>query len=100
VLTQHKGYVKQPEKSTLSKIFYRKYPEFAKAIKNRPQVYNRTIQEIEELEKAGEIFVIRPTAPLEVERTKSNPEELQKAYDTGRNDALAKFEEMTEWMSK
>lgn len=100
VLTQHKGYVKQPEKSTLSRLFYRKYPEFAQAVKNRPQTYNQTIKEIEEWEKAGEIFVIRPTVPLEVDRTKSNPDELQKAYDTGKNDALAKLDEMTEWMSK
>ena len=100
VLTQHKGYVKQPEKSALSRLFYRKYPEFAQAVKNRPQTYNQTIKEIEEWEKAGEIFVIRPTVPLEVNRTKSNPDELQKAYDMGRNDALAKLDEMTEWMSK
>lgn len=100
VLTQHKGYIKQPEKSTLSRLFYRKYPEFAQAVKNRPQTYNQTIKEIEAWEKAGEIFVIRPTVPLEVDRTKSNPDELQKAYDTGRNDALAKLDEMTEWMSK
>ena len=100
VLTQHKGYVKKPEKSALSGLFYRKYPKFAQAVKNRPQTYNQTIKEIEDWEKAGEIFVIRPTVPLEVNRTKSNPDELQKAYDTGRNDALAKIDEMTEWMSK
>lgn len=100
VLTQHKGYVKKPEKNAFSKLFYRKYPAFTEAIRKRPETYNRTIKDIEAWEQAGEIFVIRPSVPLEVERTKSNPEELQKAYDAGRKDALEKLDAMTKWMKK
>lgn len=100
VLTQHRGYVKKAEKNTFSDIVYRKYPQFAQAVKNRPDTYNQTIKEIESLEEAGEIFVIRPSRPLEVNRTKASPQELQKAYDAGMEDALAQLEAMIKWMNK
>jgi len=52
------------------------------------------------MEAAGEIFVIRPSRPLEVERTKANPEGLQKAYDVGMKDALEQLDAMIKWMNK
>lgn len=100
VLTRHHGYVKKAEKSVFADIVYRKYPQFVRAVKNRPDTYNQTIKEIESLEEAGEIFVIRPSRPLEVNRTKASPQELQMAYDAGMNDALAQFEAMTKWMNQ
>lgn len=100
VLTQHRGYVKEAEKTIFADIVYRKYPQFASAIKHRPETYNQTIKEIERLEAAGEIFVIRPSRPLEVERTKANPEGLQKAYDVGMKDALEQLDAMIKWMNK
>ncbi len=100
VLTQHRGYVKEAEKTIFADIVYRKYPQFASAIKHRPETYNQTIKEIERLEAAGEIFVIRPSRPLEVERTKANQEGLQKAYDVGMKDALEQLDAMIKWMNK
>ncbi len=100
VLTQHRGYVKEAEKTIFADIVYRKYPQFASAIKHRPETYNQTIKEIERLEAAGEIFVIRPSRSLEVERTKANQEGLQKAYDVGMKDALEQLDAMIKWMNK
>ena len=47
VLTRHKGYRKEIEGTGLTKLVYRKYPEFVKAVYKRPDVYNHTLDEIE-----------------------------------------------------
>lgn len=47
VLTRHKGYRKEIEGTGLTKLVYRKYPEFVKAVYRRPSVYNHTLDEIE-----------------------------------------------------
>ena len=45
VLTRHKGYRKEKEGISLTKIVCRKYPEFVKAVYKRPDVYNHTLDE-------------------------------------------------------
>lgn len=44
--------------------------------------YNETLKQIDELEKNGEIFVMRPDKPLEIGRLERSPEKLQQVYDT------------------
>ena len=63
ILTRHKGYKKKPEKAGLEKLFYRRYPEFAKALRNRPWVYNR---QLEEIEAAYDLFEHRRDGVMKV----------------------------------
>ncbi|MGN0161574.1 MAG: patatin family protein [Lachnospiraceae bacterium] len=100
VLTRHRGYVKPDEKKGLGKVFYGKYPEFVKAMENRPKVYNRTLKDIEELEKQGKIFVIAPSEPLQIGRLEKDPEKLQEVYDIGMKDALEQMEALKIWMTQ
>ena len=54
VLTRNKGYRKKPSgKSFAAKLFYSKYPLLQKAIENRNDIYNRTLDLIESLEEKG-----------------------------------------------
>lgn len=98
VLTRHKGYRKEPENTWMAGIYYRKYPRFVEALANRHNAYNETIRQIEQLERAGEIFVIRPSRPLEIGRTEHDPNRLQEVYDIGRRDALCRLRDLGLWL--
>ncbi len=87
ILTQPRDYRKQHDKSLdLSAKIYRKYPEFAKALMNRPENYNKTLEKISELEKQGKIFVIAPEKSLEIKRTERSPKEIDRIYKQGTAD--------------
>lgn len=88
VLTRERGYVKEPEHAALAGIWYRKYPEFARAMKNRHKTYNNSRKYIRRLEEEGKAFVICPGAPLGIGRTCSDPELLEQIYETGRKDGV------------
>lgn len=98
VLTRHKGYRKKPEHRFLPRLAYWKYPAFARALQRRHLAYNRTVEQIDRLEAAGKIFVIRPSKPLDIGRTKADPEELQRVYDIGRADAKEHLPAMRAWL--
>lgn len=87
VLTQPKGYVKK-KASSLMKLALRKYPAIAEGMMKRHEVYNRQVEEIEEREIKGTAFVIRPPEPIGIGRTERDPEELERAYQMGRKEAL------------
>lgn len=97
VETRHDEYEKEPEKNGLAAIFYHKYPRFIRALKQRHIIYNRTRERIRKLEQEGKIFVIRPSVELDIGRIKSSPEELQRIYDIGRQDAEKQLAAMLAW---
>ena len=94
VLTRHKGYRKEIEGTGLTKLVYRKYPEFVKAVYRRPSVYNHTLDEIEKWEEEGKIFVIRPSVPLTIGRMEADPKKIKEVYELGRDDARRQIEDM------
>ena len=61
VLTRPLGYRKKKSKFlTFTKWIYRKYPNFAKAIQNRPDMYNKQLDFVEcETKKSSITIVIR-----------------------------------------
>ncbi|MDD5969520.1 MAG: patatin family protein [Anaerostipes sp.] len=99
VLTRDEHYEKTAENPYLPKIFYRKYPKFIKALRERHIRYNKTRASIEKLSKAGKIFVIRPSVELDIGRMEKDPEELQRIYDIGVQDARASLEELKQWLA-
>lgn len=100
ILTRPKGYRKEPEQLAMAKIRYRKYPAFVEALSHRHERYNETVEQIEQLEKAGEIFVLRPDKPLEIGRLERSPEKLQQVYEIGRRDALMKLRDLKYWLQQ
>lgn len=100
VLTREDGYVKLPENTGAARIFYRKYPRFAKTIAGRYENYNRTVRDIRKMEEKGEIFVIRPSVRLTIPRMSHDSEELQRVYDIGRKDARERLQAMKEWLER
>ena len=85
VLTRNKGYRKDTvvKQSLAAKLLYRKYPELRKALAMRNTIYNRTLDFIEEKEEKGELLVLRPQRPLEVDRVEKDTKKLTALYREG-----------------
>lgn len=84
ITSRDESYIKHRFKgSTLSKIFYRKYPSVSFALKNRHLVYAETQDFINALEKSGIAYVMRPDKPLEVGRTEKDIEKIKDVYNKG-----------------
>lgn len=84
ILTQPAGYIKQKQNARLLlKLLYHRYPDVARALKKRHEIYNDTVSYIENKARQGEVFLIRPSEPLPFKRICRNPGLLQMAHDRG-----------------
>lgn len=97
ILTREASYRKKEEMKGLPKLIYRKYPAFAEALQTRHIAYNQTMEYIDTEEAKGTVYVIRPDAPLNIGRLEKDPENVQRVYDIGRNDARKHLERMLAW---
>lgn len=100
ILTQPADYIKGPNKlMPLIKLALKKYPNMVKAMRDRAEMYNKTVREICEKEKRGEVFVIRPESKLPVGRIEKNPEVLKATYDLGRAAAIKHLDAIKKYLS-
>lgn len=83
VLTRNKGYRKPDKPGTVLPFFYRKYPAVKEAIRRRNALYNEQVSLVEELEAKGELIVLRPERPIEVDRMEKDIKKLTALYDEG-----------------
>lgn len=101
VLTRDMTYRKEPNSSMpIIKLKYRKYKKLIKAMEKRHIIYNRTLEKIEELEKQGKIFVIRPEKEITVGRLDTEPEKLKELYEAGYNDMKDKYEGLMQYLQE
>ena len=85
ILTQPLDYVKKKNKlMPLMKVVYRQYPNLLGTMARRHEVYNEATAYIREQEALGNVFVIRPEAPLDIHRVEHDKEKIQAVYDLGR----------------
>ena len=97
--TRPEGYKKQ-YKPQPSKIFYKKYPKFIKALSNRPSMYNETIKYIEKKANNHEIIFIRPSQDLKVKRIEKNKKKLSSLYTLGQNDTKEIISTINKYLTK
>lgn len=83
ILTREKGYRKEPIKfkRTIT-AYYRKYPQVAKAMLTRHLVYNKTLDELEALERKGRAFLVYPDT-MPVSNREINFDRLSESYTLG-----------------
>lgn len=101
ILTRHKGYRKKQSKEqiVLAKKFYSYYPKIVKAIMTKSERYNKTLDYIEDLEKQGKVFVIRPNEPVTVSRTEKDTKKLMKLYMQGYSQALDIYDDILNYLN-
>lgn len=100
VQTREEGYVKSPEGNFISDNMYRKYPEMARAIRERHNMYNSQLRYVEELEKDGEIIALRPSRYVNIGRMEKNVNTIEEMYQLGRTDAESRIAEIKEFIGR
>lgn len=79
---------------------YKPYPKLIDAVINRHEMYNETLAYIEEKERSGEIFVIRPSSPIKVGRIERNAKKLEDLYSLGIDDAKKIYTRFESWLDE
>lgn len=83
VLTREKGYRKSPVRFKQSiKAYYRKYPKVARAMLYRHVIYNKTLDELEALERKGQAFLVYPET-MPVSNREVDVKKLSHSYQLG-----------------
>ena len=103
VLTRQQGYRKlytpRPVLHAYARYF-RRYPKFIRALCDIPTRYDRQQREIDRLEQAGRIFVIRPQKPVDVSHTERDTEKLTALYQDGRREAERRLEALRAYLAE
>ena len=103
VLTRQKGYRKKPVGRTMLRLYqqkYRDWPLLVEALRLLPVRYNELHAQINRLERAGRIFVIRPKGPVQVSRVEKDVGKLKALYEEGRRMAEERLPAMLEYLNK
>ncbi len=89
IMTKEEGYVREPVGATLPlfKMRYPHYPKVYELMRERHLSYNTTVQFIEEKQRDGELFVIRPKQKSGVGRIEKDREKMKALYEEGYLDA-------------
>ncbi len=100
ILTKETGYHRKPSSSlSLVKARYVKYPRVYELMKERHREYNDTLSYLEEQEKEGNAFVIRPKRISEVGRVEKDAQKLKALYEEGYKDAQESYADLLEYLS-
>ncbi len=99
ILSRERDYVKKEGKGeVLSSYAFRKYPKFAKALKERSLMYNSQRKELFGLEKDGKAFVIAPADTKQWRRTENDPVKIKEMYDEGYLTGKKEVEKLMEYL--
>ncbi len=58
------------------------------------------MQQLEVLEQAGKVFIIRPESDISVGRLENNPDKTEKVYYEGMRVSEKLLPELKEWLAK
>lgn len=88
VLTKEMGYRRKPFRHRrLAGRFYPEYPGLVRAMEQRHQVYNDTLDLLEQLQAEGKAIIIQPESDLGVGRMTRDRRKLSALYEQGYRDA-------------
>ena len=101
VLTQPMGYQKRPIGiMPLIRLQLNHHPKMLKALAERHIMYNKQLEFVQQEERSGNTFVIRPQATLNVGRMTHNPDKMQEIYEEGRKVATVELQKLQQFLSK
>lgn len=89
ITTRHKGFRKSLPGQRMVNLyddFYGDKTLFLATLLTQEVRYNALMEEIDALEEAGKLFVLRPAEPIEIGRFEKNTEKLLALYNRGRRE--------------
>lgn len=100
IMTKEIGFVREPAGAQLAlmKARYLRYPKVCELMRERHLSYNVTVQYIEEKQRKGGLFVIRPKQKSEVGRIEKDRDKMTALYEEGYRDAQECYAELTEYL--
>ncbi len=101
ITTQPQNYRKKHDKLwPIKKAVLRKYPAVLEKIKTRSQDYNQVMDQMEQEEKIGKCFTIRPPYPLKIGTMESDEKELTRVYQVGREEARKRLSDLINYLKE
>ncbi|MCR5655306.1 MAG: patatin family protein [Lachnospiraceae bacterium] len=99
IMTKEVGYVRKPSSNVgLIRAKYHRYPGLVRDMARRHVMYNKTVKFIEEHEKKGHIFVIRPQEKSNVGRIEKDQRKLRLLYEEGYEEARRVMPQLKEYL--
>lgn len=83
VMTRNYGYRNTGKDHKIPRFIYKKYPRLRVALSRRIDVYNKQLEQIEQLEREGRIICLRPEIKMEVGRMEKDTQKLETLYQEG-----------------
>lgn len=98
ILTREPGYIKQASKTNnwATKLFQKRYPRLAAAMKDRADMYNETMHYIAELERSNEAFIFKPAHAIK--SFESKVDQMKANYEIGYEQALKQMPELKQFL--
>lgn len=102
ILTRNRAYRKKFSKKMycFAKVKLKRYPKLVEVMKERHEVYNRTLDYLNRLEKEGKVFILSPKLPLKVERFEKDQHKLEELYEQGYREAIQLMPQLKTWMGR
>lgn len=102
VMTKEIDFIRKPTPASqlaLIKLRYLKYPKVYELMADRHLRYNDCVSYIENKQREGEVFVIRPKQKNQVGRIEKDKEKLIALYQEGYEDAQNQYEPLLEYLN-
>lgn len=103
ILTKEVGYVRKQASRAMRNMIrlrYAKFPKVYELVANRYVRYNETLRFLDEEERAGRAFVIRPQSPNDIGRIEKDRKKLEVLYQLGYHDAKKYHDRLMEFIGK
>ena len=101
ILTKPRSFVRKPERLLpLIQRRYREYPNFCRAMEERPERDNQSRAELFRLEKEGKALVIAPNTLHGVGRIEHNVDKLRMLWAEGYQQGMENMEQIRSFMDR
>lgn len=103
VPTRHHGFRKPLNADAVCRMYakkYARYPAFLKTLIDTPRMYGRQMEEIDSLEKKGELLTVRPQVPITISRTERDTVKLLLLYEEGRRVGKTRLPQIRQYLGE
>ena len=98
VKTKEWEYRRKEGAPAAAKLLYRSYPNLLQSLEEGGRKFNQMTEELMELDRKGEVFVMVPSEPVTVSRFEGDMEKLGDLYWLGYHDMETKLDQLRSYL--